>query len=143
MSKVHTPEYKAWESMRRRVRDPKRNRFHRYGGRGIKICDRWLQSFESFLEDMGPRPTPSHSLDRIDNDGDYTPENCRWATPLQQARNTGQVHAVTIEGVTRCVAEWCEILGRSRSTFNRRLQRGWTPKNALLIPPNALGWGKA
>lgn len=84
----HPKEYSAWIRMRNRVLDKNGEKYHRYGGRGIKICDRWLESFPSFYKDMGDKPDGEYiSLDRIDNDGDYEPDNCRWATPKEQQNN--------------------------------------------------------
>ena len=83
----YTGEYSSWKHMRRRCDSPKEHGFKTHGGRGIKVCARWIDSFVNFLEDMGPKPTPKHSIDRIDNDGHYEPSNCRWATAKQQQEN--------------------------------------------------------
>ena len=83
----HTPEYNSWDSMRKRCKNPKQKSYAYYGGRGISVCRRWDESFMSFYEDMGPKPTPKHQIGRIDNDGNYCPENCRWETPLENSLN--------------------------------------------------------
>lgn len=85
--RIRTPEYRAWDSMKQRCYNPKRRDYKNWGGRGIRVCAQWVVSFEHFLADMGSRPTPKHSLDRRDNDGHYTPDNCRWATLQEQMSN--------------------------------------------------------
>lgn len=86
-----TPEYNSWNSMKDRCRNKDNQDFKNYGGRGITVCDRWLNSFENFFADMGPKPSPNHSIDRKDNDGNYYPGNCKWSTILEQANNTGKL----------------------------------------------------
>lgn len=85
--RTDTTEYSSWEGMKDRCCNPNNPRYKDYGGRGITVCDRWLHSFENFYTDMGDRPSPTHSIDRIDNDAGYSPDNCRWATKKEQTAN--------------------------------------------------------
>ena len=118
----HTPEYSAWAQMIARCTRVTHPGYANYGGRGITVCARW-RKFENFYADMGPRPE-GMSLDRWpDNDGGYAPENCRWATRTQQARNQRTTTMVTIGNVTKPLAEWCEERGLNRSTVRKRVSR--------------------
>jgi hypothetical protein len=131
-----TPEYRAWQNMIARCENENDSRFERYGKRGIRVCDRWRASFSAFLEDMGRRPTVGHSLDRFpNNDGDYEPGNCRWATDQQQARNSSKAHPITIGNDTNCIAAWAERRAVSGGLVSTRLRRGWTASAALDTPP--------
>lgn len=104
--------------------------FKRYGGRGIKVCDRWRSSFDNFLADMGPRPV-GKSLDRINNDGDYEPANCRWATPREQARNRHNSVTITVNGETMLMIEAAERFGVNYQTIRWRLRAGWSPEKSV------------
>lgn len=103
-------EYRIWTKMKLRCHDPNNSRYAGWGGRGIKVCKRWRDSFENFFADMGRRPSKRHSLDRIDNDGDYKPSNCRWALPGQQARNSRFARWIEIDGIRLCVTDWCKFM---------------------------------
>lgn len=116
--------------MHRRCDTPSVRSYPRYGGRGIRVCERW-KSFLNFLRDMGPRPSPLHSIERTDNDGNYEPSNCKWATASEQARNRSTSRKVTALGETRSLAEWSERLGVSRETIAMRLDLGWSPDRAM------------
>jgi hypothetical protein len=119
----YTPEYRAWAAMHTRCRNENQRGYHRYGGRGITVCERW-NSFEYFLTDMGLRPSPKHSIDRIDNDGDYEPGNCRWATDGEQATNKCSNRLLTVVGVTANLTQWSRILNVNIHTLHSRLERG-------------------
>ena len=129
-----TATHNIWHSMKQRCNSVRHYAYPEYVGRGIKVCDRWQNSFENFLEDMGGRPTPSHSIDRIDNDGNYTPENCRWATPKQQGRNKRNNILLTCQSETLCLTEWAERIGITPVGLSARLDRGWPVEEALTTP---------
>ena len=141
-----TPEYKAWRSMYSRCYNPKNDSYEIYQKRGIKICSGWLNSFESFLSDMGKRPNKRMSLDRIDNDLWYSCGhcdeckgsgfilNCRWATSKVQTRNTSYNHYVEINGVKKCVKEWTEIYNTTPNTVYGRVRKGMNIVEAILTP---------
>lgn len=134
LSKI--PGYSSWRCLVRRCTDPRSVSFPYYGGRGIKVCPEWRDSPGQFLQDMGPRPSAEHSVERDDNDGDYEPENCRWATKTEQARNGRGARLITLDGRTACIAEWAEILGVNRRTLRTRLSRGWSEEKTLTTPVN-------
>lgn len=125
-----TPMYSHWARMIQRCSDPNHDKFHRYGGRGITVCERWLK-FENFYADMGLKPSPKHSIDRINNDGPYSPENCRWATQKEQMRNTSTNRYIIFNGKRMTVAEAVEITGLSYSKVLTRLNLGWSVERAL------------
>ena len=128
-------EHMCWGSMIQRCLNPKHRAYARYGGRGITVCDRWRHSYENFLADMGRRPTPKHSLDRIDNDLGYSPDNCRWTSAKRQMRNRATNLQITYGAVIRPLAEWSDVTGLPRTTISNRLIRGWTIGQALGFEP--------
>lgn len=128
-------EYRVWAGMKVRCANPKSQDWHRYGGRGIAVCDRWRDSFENFYADMGPRPSSKHSIDRIDSDGNYEPANCRWATSKEQANNwKTRNRRITHNGETLSIPEWAERLGITRESLRDRLDAGWSVSDALTTP---------
>ncbi len=132
--KKQTPEYRTWVSMRIRCKYPHLKGHRNHAGRGIKVCERWENSFDAFFEDMGNRPSPKHSIDRINNDGDYEPGNCRWATRKEQANNTRMNVLVTLNGKTQTFSQWCEELNLNVITAYARFRKGWTLEEALTTP---------
>lgn len=113
--------------MCQRCTNPKNTSYRNYGGRGIKVCDRWLgeQGFENFLTDMGERPSDGYSIDRIDNNGDYCPENCRWATKKEQCNNMRKTIMLSYNGETHSLSEWCDITGFCYETAYNRYRKGY------------------
>ena len=138
------PLYRTWENMTHRCYDPKFPYYERYGGRGITVCARWcgvmdrgqkwgsIDGFKNFVADMGDKPAKSYSVDRIDNDGPYSPENCRWATAAEQAANREDTTLVEISGHVKPVGAWAVLLGIPSSSLYTKIKNGHDPREALL-----------
>lgn len=130
---TNSPTYRSWQHMKTRCSKKTGRWAYLYNGKGIRVCDQWLK-FDGFLKDMGERP-PGTSIDRINGNGNYEPGNCRWATPAEQSRNTRQNHFLTIEGETKCLADWGKPLNLSGACIYLRIYRlGWAPKDAVSKP---------
>lgn len=131
----HTVEYQTWLNMKARCYRPEATEYFRYGARGITICDAWRNSFEQFYEDMGPKPSPGHSIDRHDFNGNYEPSNCYWATAGEQANNRRTNTRITLFGRTQTLVQWERELGVKHHTVMTRMgKRGWTVERALTTP---------
>lgn len=128
----YTRTYGVWNGMLNRCRNPKTSMWRHYGGRGIKVCDRWL-TFENFLADMGEKPV-GKSLDRINNNGNYEPGNVKWATPVEQHNNTRTNRLLTALGKTQTVTQWAREIGVEKSVLFNRLGMGWTAEDAITRP---------
>lgn len=129
-----TPEYRAWLDIKRRCYNSKYKQYNDYGGRGIKVCDRWLESVQNFINDLGFRPSKRHSIDRVDNDGNYCKENCRWATKVEQERNKRKTKFVNYNGQETPLCSLAEKFNIDRTTLFHRLERGWDIEKALTTP---------
>lgn len=129
---TYSSAYSSYLAMKRRCTDPGDISYCRYGARGIRVCERWLESFENFLADMGERPK-GFDLDRINNDGNYEPGNCRWISHKQNARNRSNNRLLTHQGVTRTLAEWAEVTGLGVA-LQGRIRNGWSVEDALTKP---------
>lgn len=133
-SPAHQPEHGCWRAMLNRCSNPKHSSYRNYGARGIRVCERWL-NFENFYSDMGPRPSPTHSIDRINSLGNYEPGNCRWATKHEQNLNTSVVHLIEFQGRTNSLFGWSQEIGLHPKSLHCRLFKyGWTVEEALTVP---------
>lgn len=131
-----TSEYRSWRHAKSRCHNPSNQAYSHYGGRGISMCDRWRYSFKAFLDDMGRKPTPKHSLDRIDNDGNYERSNCRWATTLEQGRNKRNIFMVDIGGVLTPLSQVSEKYGIAAEVIRNRVKRHPTVTDpSILLRP--------
>jgi hypothetical protein len=128
----NSSEHHIWSSMIQRCCNPKNQAYRNYGARGIKVCQRWM-TFENFFSDMGNRPERL-TLERTNNNGNYEPSNCRWATRIEQCTNRRGNVLLTIDGTTKTVSEWAKISHRSPGTISRRLKSGWPHKRAVFEP---------
>ena len=122
-------EYHTWQNIKRRCRS-----YPTYINKGITVCPEWYNDFNQFYADMGDKPTPNHTIDRINNDLGYCPDNCRWATMKEQNNNKSNVRNYTIEGITLTLSEWCEEYNISFKSVDARVRRGWDISKALNTP---------
>ncbi|HEV3223934.1 MAG TPA: hypothetical protein VGZ90_13690 [Puia sp.] len=128
-------EFKAWRAIKSRCSNKKLKCYPHYGGRGIKVSDNWINSYSTFLSDMGRAPTANHSIERIDNNGDYDPSNCKWATKKEQANNTRSNTFITYKGEILTMGQWAEKMGLSKSTLSNRINYyKWPIEKALTYP---------
>ncbi len=130
---TETSEYNIWCMMKRRCANPQNHSYPRHGGRGITICDRWLNSFENFYADMGPRPSTKHTIDRIDNSLGYSPDNCRWADWFVQQNNRGNNTLVTHDGKTLTLLEWSQVTGIPVKLLRSRHNQGMSPEKLFHV----------
>lgn len=132
----YSPEFKIWAAMKSRCANPRNRKYPRYGGRGIRVCEQWANSFSTFAKDMGPRPSMEHSIDRVNNDGHYEPSNCRWTTSREQAANSTHPteRLMTAFGRTQNIRQWALERGFSPEAVHQRLKRGWSFERSITEP---------
>lgn len=130
-----SPEYVSWQRMVQRCSNSNYENYDSYGGRGIKVCERWKKSFTNFLSDMGNKPFPKAHIDRIGNNGDYTPSNCRWVSCKENARNKRNNLVIEWKGKVRTLSQWSELLNINKNTLRDRIySKNWTIGDALTVP---------
>ena len=127
--------YNSWKSMIGRCTNPNKSQYKHYGARGICVCKEW-KDFGVFLADMGKRPSRRHTIDRIDNSGNYEPTNCKWSTPCEQTRNRSITVTITHNGITKTVKEWSEALNVRSSMLYQRISNGWNDSSEILHTPS-------
>lgn len=128
---VASHEYTCWKSMKRRCNNPNSTGYENYGGRGIKVCPEWNNSFDAFLLHIGPSPTPKHTIERLDNSADYVPGNVRWATRKEQANNRRTNRLITHNGETMNTKQWADRLGVRKTVISNRLRLGWSDERTV------------
>lgn len=136
-----TTEYSIWCNMKNRCYNKHDTSYKNYGGRGVQMCEQWRYSFAAFFEDMGNRPSQKHSINRKDNNGNYTPDNCEWALPEVQANNTRHNLRISFNGTTKTLTQWAREMGLRREMIKGRIERGW-PIDKLFNPPSIGRWHK-
>lgn len=127
-----TPGYSSWIGMKERCLNHRSKDYKLYGN--VKICDRWINSFDNFMDDLGPKPKGRYSIDRINTNGDYTPENCRWADDTMQNNNRNFNVRITHNGTTKTICEWAKYLCINRRTIEQRIKYGWNIERVLFTP---------
>lgn len=131
---LNSPEYKSWQGMRQRCENPNSDSFKNYGARGICVCKKW-RTFNNFYLDMGRKPSPEYTIERLNNDGNYSKNNCVWATKKQQGRNKRNNHIIVFMGQTKCLAEWSELLDIAYPVLQQRLGKyGWSVWESFTTP---------
>lgn len=130
---TYSPEFSSWSAMRKRCLNKRHHAYHRYGGRGITICDEWIDSFEAFYRDMGPRPK-NLTLERKDTNKGYSKENCIWATRAEQNINRRNTRLIEHDGKRLTIKEWSKVCGLKVCTINSRIHDGWDPVKAITTP---------
>ncbi len=131
---IRTPEYQTWNYIIQRCFNPKRDHYHYYGGRGITMAAAWRNSFSAFLADMGMKPSPKHEIDRIDSNGSYSADNCRWVLRQEQARNKRNTLVACYNGETQSLSAWAEQYGLAYRCLTKRIRMGWNIEAALTEP---------
>lgn len=130
-----TPEYHVWADIKQRCFNQNSPEYENYGGRGITMCQRWVESYAAFYLDMGARPSKQHSIERVNNNGHYQPGNCRWATSQEQTLNMRRNRVIEFNGASKPISEWAKALGFHDPTLRARLTRlGWSIERSLTQP---------